>query len=68
MNSKLTRENLGDVFRDPAGNEWQLIAYCDRPTVKMKELDTGEEIYFAVDSKIAGDFAWERNSHEPPHD
>jgi len=44
----VNEENLGEIFTDKDGDEWEYLAHCPKPTVVMERLKDKKRIHEAV--------------------
>lgn len=51
----MNKESLGKRFKN-GNQEYECIAYTDRPTVVMENLETKERINVVIDSMVADEF------------
>ena len=51
----MNSESLGKRFKN-GNQEYECIAYADKPTITMKNLETGEKINMVVGSMLANEF------------
>lgn len=64
----MNKESLGKRFKN-GNQEYECIAYTDRPTVVMENLETKERINVVIDSMIADEFEEiEKNNKITPQD
>ena len=51
----MNKESIGKKYKN--GNDvYECIAYADKPTITMKNVETGERMNFVVDSMLANAF------------
>ena len=51
----MNKESLGKKVKN-GNQEYECIAYADKPTITMKNLETGEKINMVVGSMLANEF------------
>lgn len=60
-----------DLFTQDDGSVWRVVSFCERPTITLRNLETGETVSGAVGCRLLEPFRWlasGRRGNAPPLD